>query len=210
MTRKQSDKTTSKPATRHQWDEKDRVILAVLEKFYDVSKNETAVIFTAILSDREGGLSVYPTPGAITAQINELRRVPRGANFRKILSMSLVEARQDFRTQRERIETAAQAVGITLKLRLHPTIAENPVPSKLKLPARQDESVSDSDEDLITGSGPGGVERNPDATKRRPPDILKSRKQGVSRLLTAGREETQTKFDCADDSHQLVILHHRF
>ena len=106
-------------APKHRWIDEDRTLLGVIRRFYDTSANETAVIFNSIIHQRlvAEGFRNGLTGAAIAAQVNDLKNTARGRDFQVIQSMSTVDAREKFQSQRDSIETAAQELGISLRLR---------------------------------------------------------------------------------------------
>ncbi len=134
---------------KHMWTIEDRNLLTVIYKFYDTSRMETASIFNHLIQDRldaEGHSSGLAVP-VIEAQINDLKRTSRGRDFQNIQNMSLTEARAQFLTERDRIETSAQSLGIVLKLWLYTLQQQKGSCLKCSQAARRDEWSSNSDSD---------------------------------------------------------------
>src|ERR1700742_634875 len=122
----------------HGWTPEERRLLAVLHKFFETSKNETASIFNKIAN---AGLGV----AAIEAQLNDLKRTQRGHIFQYIMSMPLPEARENFREEKNMIEEAAQSLRIELKLRVYARESTLVPPLKRGAVADRDDWSSDSD-----------------------------------------------------------------
>ena len=131
---------------KHRWTDEDRITLAILHKFYEISSGETATILNSIIGDclvREGfqdGL----TTAAIAAQVQDMRNSDRGRVFQQVQLMDFGKACNTYRAQRELIETTAQELCITLKPRL-PAIQPSKEPRlKRGLVATSDEWSSNS------------------------------------------------------------------
>ncbi|KAJ9605159.1 hypothetical protein H2200_010549 [Cladophialophora chaetospira] len=191
--------------TKHAWTTEDRVLLAVLNKFYDASNNENTAIFNRVIQDRltsekiPNGLAV----ATVQAQVNDLKRTSRGKEFQKIQSMSLDEARVKFRLEKERIKSAAESLAIPLELRLHAPKPETPSPLKRGPVASREEWSSQSDSESSSTESSGDLANESGSTKRRktsggpkayPVMRSKSWQARKRRESTVGTVFTQTSF----------------
>ncbi|KIW72203.1 hypothetical protein PV04_00415 [Phialophora macrospora] len=180
---------------KHAWTPDDRILLGVMNKFFELSRHDTALIFNAMIRSRlinEGlprGLSV----AAIDAQMNDMKRTTRGQDFQKIQDMPLPRARKELCTQKVEVEATAQALGISLKLRDYTHKTRQSLPQKRPLVVQQDEWSSDTDSSVTTSSNQAAL-NTPDRQKGlRPQDLPAQSKMVMNkgrRISRARREST--------------------
>ena len=104
----------------HNWGSEDRTFIAILDRFYNMSRAEQQKTFNIIYRDTlasEGYSS--GTYGGLSAQINDLKKGGSGSeHWRMVMQMPLGEAMSTFADQRREIERTAK----TLQIGVHPKL----------------------------------------------------------------------------------------
>ncbi|KIX00470.1 uncharacterized protein Z518_10610 [Rhinocladiella mackenziei CBS 650.93] len=133
---------------KHVWRDDDKILLALLYKFYEISSQDLAKIFNTLITDRlvHEGFNDGLTSTALMAQIRDLKRSRRGAEFQRIQSMTMNSARTSYRLYRDSIEDTAYNLRIILNLRVPPpeevTPAKRLSPTPTALHESEDEVES--------------------------------------------------------------------
>lgn len=131
----------------HKWTEEERYTLAVLERFYDISRSSLAKIFNKLYSEilRDEGFTEGLTPRAIGSQIADLRHSPRGERFRDFIDINHQQAFRTSRLRRKKIESIADSLNINLR----PLSVNSSSTTRFRISI---DSMSDSEYDTPTRS----------------------------------------------------------
>jgi hypothetical protein len=153
-----------------------------MNKFFDLSRHNTALLFNTMTKHRlasEGlprGLSIT----AIDAQLNDMKRTARGRDFQEIQAMPLARAFKELHTQKVEVEATAQALRISLKLRLHAHETQQRLPSKRTLIVEPDEWSSDADLSVTTSSNQAAIQSSDRQKRLRRPGSLPANRRTVT------------------------------
>lgn len=107
---------------RHTWSEDDRILLCLLCRFYENQKSSLFQIWNAINRTTlllEGFIDGTIANTALHGQGAEMKRTGHRV-YNSVMNATLSELRQQYTPQKNIIEETAQALGITLKLRVEP------------------------------------------------------------------------------------------
>ena len=117
----------------HTWGKDDRTFLAVLDRFYSMSRSDQQRIFNAVYT-KKLALEGYAadTYRGLASQINDLKKRGSGSeHWNTVIQMPLGQALNTFQVQRRGIERAARKLNIGIHPRLVVTIAARDILSRL-------------------------------------------------------------------------------